>query len=500
MQKTNRPILLRLLGLLLLLAWSASGAAQSLDTREDTSSLAQGAAMPAWVVPVLRLVSATHVQPTTGIVISDSGLVLVPAGFASRDDEIIVLDGGTDIVRHGRTARLERDFFTQGLQVLRVSGLQRRAAPFADEELQDGMEIRLAAFPPAEQIAEGAAPLNTPATVVVFGESGQPAISGETPLPNVTGALLDACGNLAAYSVAHELQSMQTHPGTRYKWRMALFQVLDELRLAPAPSACRAEPALAEPAAEPEPEPTPPPEPESPPEPEPELPSEENGDTAAEQEAVEEEIPAEPETGAFQPPDEALELEVLPPFEEHRSGQEISEEDKSSRAWIWLLLAAVLIAAGFGLHRLRKSIAHDIGEEGLPGDPLAPPPPGQDSDAGPSEPESEAVLLLNGVLADGSRLEASCPVSANAVNVIIGRGNADLRIPSQAVSRLHASLNGTDSALTLTDLGSNNGTSINGVPCLEGEIMYVQAGDTITLGDARFTFELKPSGNKTKPV
>ena len=58
-----------------------------------------------------------------------------------------------------------------------------------------------------------------------------------------------------------------------------------------------------------------------------------------------------------------------------------------------------------------------------------------------------------------------------------------------------AALNGTAGELTITDLGSNNGTTINGVPCLEGEIMYVEPGDTIILGDARFTFELRSPGD-----
>ena len=46
--------------------------------------------------------------------------------------------------------------------------------------------------------------------------------------------------------------------------------------------------------------------------------------------------------------------------------------------------------------------------------------------------------------------------------------------------------------LTISDLGSSNGTSINGVPCLEGETMYIQPGDTIILGNARFSYEVRP--------
>lgn len=106
----------------------------------------------------------------------------------------------------------------------------------------------------------------------------------------------------------------------------------------------------------------------------------------------------------------------------------------------------------------------------------------------------DSLLVLAGQLGEGSDFEATCPVSSQAVNVVIGRGNADLQIDSAAVSRQHAALNSTGGALTLTDLGSNNGTSINGVPCLEGEIMYVSAGDTVMLGNVRFTIELKPAG------
>ena len=49
---------------------------------------AQSAAMPGWVVPVLRLVSATHVEPTTGVVLSADGLVLVPVDFAAPEGEL----------------------------------------------------------------------------------------------------------------------------------------------------------------------------------------------------------------------------------------------------------------------------------------------------------------------------------------------------------------------------------------------------------------------------
>ena len=101
-------------------------------------------------------------------------------------------------------------------------------------------------------------------------------------------------------------------------------------------------------------------------------------------------------------------------------------------------------------------------------------------------------------MADGRPFEATAPVSANAINVEIGRGDCELAINSASVSRRHARLNGTREMLTLTDLGSSNGTSINGVPCLEGEIMYVEPGDMVIMGDACFTLsiEAKPAGGE----
>ena len=455
--------------------------AQTVDSTEDAFDIAQGASVPPYVVPVLRLVSKTHVEPTTGLVLSESGLVLVPAGFASEGDEIVVLDGGNDIVSNGRTARVDKNFPMDGVQILSVYGLRRPAAPFADFAPEDGDEVRLAAFPPAEKIAEGGAqPLDIPTTLTVFGENTNPAVSGEAPVPNVSGPLLDECGNVVAFSIAHDIQTMETTPGTRYQWRDTLLGIIDTLGIRPGLSACVAE------LPEPEPEETPPPpveeaQPEpAPAEPEPE-PIEEP--EAAEDEAAEDTLPEEEQPKILPPielDEEPVPEEALPPLE---------EQETPATAWPWLLVAALLIAGGFGLHRWRKSL-NEVPEEVEP----TPPAPPEDDDPGFQEPVMDSVLFLDGSLG-GRPLNVSCPVSSHAVNVVIGRGQVDLQVSSTAVSRQHAALNGEKGALTITDLGSNNGTLINGVPCLEDEIMYVEPGDTITLGDARFTVEIRPAGD-----
>jgi hypothetical protein len=107
--------------------------------------------------------------------------------------------------------------------------------------------------------------------------------------------------------------------------------------------------------------------------------------------------------------------------------------------------------------------------------------------------ELDSIMVIKGVLADGSTFERSCPVSRHAINLVIGRGGVDLRVDSPTVSRQHARLDGKAGSLTVSDLGSSNGTSINGVPCLEEEIMYIEAGDTLILGDTRCWLELRPA-------
>ena len=62
----------------------------------------------------------------------------------------------------------------------------------------------------------------------------------------------------------------------------------------------------------------------------------------------------------------------------------------------------------------------------------------------------------------------------------------DIQIEHPAISRRHARLKNEDDSMTLSDLGSSNGTYIGTVPCLAGDIMYVQSSDQIYLGDVGF--------------
>ena len=475
-------------------------------------TLAQAGSMPGWTVPVLRLVSATHVEPTTGIVLTDSGMVLVPAEFAGPGDEIIVLDGGTDIIRHGKPAKILRRFSAEGLQVLSVPTLGRRGPSFTAVALEDGQSVRLSAFPPAELIAEGKAPLDITVSISVPSENGKPRISGENPLPNVSGALVDECGNLAGYSAASGVQSMATDEFPRYQWKATLIEILQELQLEvriddcqplreaqPAEEATLTEPEPVEPeeASQPEVEESKDDEPkdDEPKDDEPVVEEPEAAVTQGESEQ-EEQNTADSEASADMEEDAAA-LDILPPIEDEPAA-EVNENANSNNEndtlpqWLWLLAAVVLLSGGFLVHRFRKNQNAEHTEESTT--QTQPLPVTEESiEPPPATPGLDSELLVHGELTDGTRFEHRCAVSSKAINLIIGRSNADISIDSPAVSRRHATLNGTAGMLTLSDLGSSNGTSINGVPCLEGETMFVSPGDALVVGNARLHLAIIPA-------
>lgn len=477
-------------------AWLTAGPAPCFGQDPAHTTLPEADSMPAWIVPVLRLVSATHVEPTTGVVISAAGLVLVADDFASANDEIIVLDGGTDIIRNGRPAKIAQQFPAQGLMVLSVRSLQRTAARFTAGDLAHDSTIRLQAFPPAELIEQGAPPLDVSATIEILPENDQATLSGDTPLPNVTGPLLDACGRLAGYGTADGVQSMSTSESPRYHWKDSLLAILEEMQIDIIEMPCELLP--------------------SPAEPEEEAIVETAMELADETQTTEEELTDEEtkgeETDEDSPAEDELELEeeplselkVLPPIEEfndpaddalleENEARDEIEEDSSLPAWAWLFAAIVLLGSGFVLHRIRNNKGANTETEPQAGHTSSPPVQDDDDELAYPAPGLDSLLVIEGILSDGTQFKQSCRVSSHAINITIGRGNADINIGSPAISRQHASLNGILEMLTITDLGSSNGTSINGIPCLEGEIMFIEPGDVIILGNARFSYDIIPA-------
>ena len=64
---------------------------------------------------------------------------------------------------------------------------------------------------------------------------------------------------------------------------------------------------------------------------------------------------------------------------------------------------------------------------------------------------------------------------------VVGR-EGDIMLVDASISRRHAQIESTDGTLTLEDLGSTNGTKLNGTPLSPGEKKPLAGGDSISFG------------------
>src|SRR5688572_27520732 len=87
--------------------------------------------------------------------------------------------------------------------------------------------------------------------------------------------------------------------------------------------------------------------------------------------------------------------------------------------------------------------------------------------------------------AAGLRAGSAYDLSAGA---LLGRGeSADIRLQDTFASSAHARLVPQGDVVVLEDLGSTNGTYLNGEPLRGPQPLHV--GDSIRIGDSEFTFE-----------
>ena len=87
--------------------------------------------------------------------------------------------------------------------------------------------------------------------------------------------------------------------------------------------------------------------------------------------------------------------------------------------------------------------------------------------------------------AAGLRAGSAYDLSEGAV---LGRGDgADIRLEDTFASSQHARLVPQGEVMVLEDLGSTNGTYLNGEPLRGPQPLHV--GDSIRIGDSEFTFE-----------
>lgn len=102
-----------------------------------------------------------------------------------------------------------------------------------------------------------------------------------------------------------------------------------------------------------------------------------------------------------------------------------------------------------------------------------------------SEPSS--ALLLSGADAEGRPLRflLSPELCSGERGCVFGRSPelADEVIASDHVSRQHFTVTYVDKGYQISDLGSTNGTSVNGETLAAGDSVTIAAGDRITIGD-----------------
>ncbi|MGA2498322.1 MAG: FHA domain-containing protein [Tepidisphaeraceae bacterium] len=94
----------------------------------------------------------------------------------------------------------------------------------------------------------------------------------------------------------------------------------------------------------------------------------------------------------------------------------------------------------------------------------------------------QVVLVM--FRSDGERRSFSLP---RTITVVGRREDCDLRIPLAEVSRKHCRIINENDTLRVEDLGSSNGTFVNGERAQEAAI---NAGDTLAIGPVTFVVQV----------
>jgi hypothetical protein len=507
---------------------SARGAAAALAligavSLGEAAPAQQNQTIPEWLVLAIKYVSDDLVRPSTGIVVSRGGLVLLPTDFVAGEGEIYVLDGGTDPSRHGRQITLIRQQNVEGLALVEVGGLSRTPIVLAERRPPDDSVVQLLAFSDAASMQQGQWMTRTLTKVRFDRKNDTLVLARGNALPNVTGVVTDGCENVLGVSLARATPSAARTGATTYLWLGRLNAVLRQLQLSLRTQTCSVEiplspapvmastppiqPAAPPPAAaEPPRKPAAPKPPPPPPPPPPELvgaaqealqslglykgpiDSRLSGETtraiAAFRQAMK--LPSEPglDPATVQLMRQQVELAeselASADLEGRAKAFEKQVADLESKLaeqpatpvqrlmaldlWIWIVAAIVLLAliaviVGLAIRARRQRALAEL------------------------VPEFTQPFLVVGALSDGTLLRAAVAAEDGRVSAVIGRANADVLVRDPSVGRQHARLQGSvDDGLVLIDLGSINGTAVNGERCDRGRPVSIRPGDELTVG------------------
>jgi len=423
-----------------------------------SAQLPTRATMPEPIVLVVRAENDTLVRPTTGVVVGRSragdGLVVVPADFVASDAALFVLDGGTDLQRDGLPARVARESEEEGLAVLAVPGLSRPVARVTFNPPPTEHELRLAAWPPAEMMATGAPPFWIP--VNVSGKAtgaDQTLLPGES-VPNLTGPLLDLCGQWAGLVIASGEPGIDAAQPPRVVLNDELLRIAEVMELDLRLESCMQVAPV--------------------------------GGVAAP-------VAPAPSDGAARADRRGL-GEVRRMLDEANLGM----------GALVFLLSALLSGLLFWYlikrraeaqrrQKIRRTLQTEtmtFSPTGMPSRPSRPTQEPTTFNPGTRPPGSTGWLRIEGSHADGRPLRAITALGDGKFQAVIGRAGVELAADGPGISRRHAVIVSEGGRFTLSDLGSRNGTFVNGVRCQQDEIFYVKEGDKILLGAAEVTLRL----------
>jgi len=100
----------------------------------------------------------------------------------------------------------------------------------------------------------------------------------------------------------------------------------------------------------------------------------------------------------------------------------------------------------------------------------------------PPAVQGQRQLTATLQLDDGSNRNYSLKQGGN----VVGRGqDADFRLPDTGVSRRHVEITWDGQSATLADLGSTNGTTVNGTPV---QTWQLADGDVVRIGHSSLVF------------
>ncbi len=449
--RRNGPAWPKTLAVIALLLLPQIVPAQGLPTR---------ASMPEEVVLVVKRVGEDAVQPTTGVVIgrarTGAALVVVPADFVDGKEPIFVMDVGTDLLRDGLPAERYRQSPDSEFAVIAVNGMQRRAIKVTFNPPDTEHEVRLAAWPPADMMATGAMPYWIP--VDVAGKrTGEPQqLVENATVPNLTGPLIDLCGQWAGMVLANGNPEVGGGQTPRVILNDELLRAAELLQLDLNLEACmQVAPvggiALSTPAPRQAPAAT--------------------GNDAADATGI----------------------------------QRILKDANLGMGALVFLLSALLSGLLFWYlvkrraamqrrKKIQRTLAMDTvtySATGLPTRITREEP--KTFNPGTRPPGTNGWLRIEGTHVDGRPLRAVTAITEGKFQAVIGRAGVALSADGPGISRKHAVIVSEGGRLTISDLGSRNGTFVNGVRCQPDEVFYIEPGDKLLIGAAEVTVTLKPA-------